>query len=413
MRLQLRRVFGVALGILTAIGGFVEIGGIVSSSETGARYGMSLTWAVVVGVVGIMVFSEMCGRVAASSGRAAFDLVRERLGVRLALANLAASWLITLLTVTAELAGAALALELATGVRYLFFVPLVGVVVWWLIWRVGFAVLENLFGLLALALGVVAVALWRAHPDWGALLHQATHPSVPKGQGHPGYFFFAIALFGSAMTPYEIFFYSSGAVEDRWTRRELASNRRNVVVGFTAGGLLTLALMAGAAVVFQPRGTDVTRLSQAALPTVLVLGRLGFAVLLLGMVMATVGAAIEAALAAGYAVAQTFGWPWGKLLRPAEAARFHLVTLLTIVAAVLLALSTLDPIKLTVDSLVLGAASLPLTYLPILIVANDPDYLGEATNSGLSNLLGVVYLLVTLLVTVATVPLLVLSKGGG
>jgi Mn2+/Fe2+ NRAMP family transporter len=260
---------------------------------------------------------------------------------------------------------------------------------------------------------VVAVALWRAHPDWGALLHQATHPSAPKGQGHPGYFFFAIALFGSAMTPYEIFFYSSGAVEDRWTRRELASNRRNVVVGFTAGGLLTLALMAGAAVVFQPRGTDVTRLSQAALPTVLVLGRLGFAVLLLGMVMATVGAAIEAALAAGYAVAQTFGWPWGKLLRPAEAARFHLVMLVSVVGGALLVLTTVDPVKVTEYSIVLSAAALPLTYFPILLVANDPDYMGDKVNSKLTNALGSVYLVLLLVASVATIPLMILTKAGG
>ena len=87
----MKRLFSIALGILTAIGGFVDIGDIVANSETGARFGMSLAWVVVVGVIGICLFAEMAGRVATVSGRAVFDLVRERLGARVALVNLVAS----------------------------------------------------------------------------------------------------------------------------------------------------------------------------------------------------------------------------------------------------------------------------------------------------------------------------------
>ena len=48
----MKRLFAVALGILTAIGGFVDIGDIVANTETGARFGMSLAWVVGGGVVG-------------------------------------------------------------------------------------------------------------------------------------------------------------------------------------------------------------------------------------------------------------------------------------------------------------------------------------------------------------------------
>ena len=58
----------------------------------------------------------MAGRVAAVSGRATFEIIRERLGPRVGLANLAASFLINLLTLTAEIGGIALALQLAAGV---------------------------------------------------------------------------------------------------------------------------------------------------------------------------------------------------------------------------------------------------------------------------------------------------------
>ena len=60
----MKKIFGVTLGILTAMGGFVDIGDLVANSETGARFGMSLAWAVLLGVVGIVVYAEMSGRVA-------------------------------------------------------------------------------------------------------------------------------------------------------------------------------------------------------------------------------------------------------------------------------------------------------------------------------------------------------------
>src|SRR4051812_31966798 len=111
----MKRLLGITLGILTAIGGFVDIGDLVANSLTGARFGMSLAWVVVVGVIGISVFAEMAGRVAAVSQRATFDLVRERLGSRVALINLVASFFVNFLTLAAELGGVALALELATS----------------------------------------------------------------------------------------------------------------------------------------------------------------------------------------------------------------------------------------------------------------------------------------------------------
>ena len=87
---------------------------------------MSLAWAVLLGVGGIIVYAEMAGRVAAVSGRPTFDLVRERLGARMALANLAASFFINFLTLVAEVAGVAIALQLATDVNYLLWLPLTG-----------------------------------------------------------------------------------------------------------------------------------------------------------------------------------------------------------------------------------------------------------------------------------------------
>ena len=408
----MKKFLEIFLGILTAFGGFVDIGDLVANAETGARFGMSLAWVVVIGVIGIVLFAEMSGRVAAISGRPVFDVIRERLGARVALADLVASFLINFLTLAAEIGGLALVLQLATDLNYLLWVPLAAVAVWIVIWKLSFSLMEKIFGITGLLLVVTAVALWQLDPDWGRLLSDAAHPGPPATESWPTYLFFAVALLGAAMTPYEVFFFSSGAVEEHWTRRDLMVNRANVYLGFPLGGLLSLAIMAGAAVILKPRGISADHLSQMALPVAVGLGKVGLAILYVGMFAAIFSAALETALSAGYTVAQYLGWQWGKYVRPHEASRFHLVVLVSIVASLGLVLTTIDPIKVTEYSIVLSAAALPLTYFPILVVANDPQYVGEYVNSRLTNVVGFAYLVLLLVVSIATIPLMIWTRAG-
>jgi Mn2+/Fe2+ NRAMP family transporter len=241
---------------------------------------------------------------------------------------------------------------------------------------------------------------------------QATDASIPSTESLATYAFSAIALLGAAMTPYEVFFFSSGAVEEGWTRRDLIVNRANVFLGFPLGGLLSLAIMASASIVLQPLGVEADTLGHVALPVGLSLGEAGVIVLLVGMFAAIFSAALETSLSAGYTVSQFFGWQWGKFVRPREAARFHVVVIASLLVAAAFALTTVDPVKVTEYSIVFSAAALPLTYVPILIVANDPTYMGDATNSRAANALASVYLVLLVLVSVAAIPLTIVTKGG-
>jgi Mn2+/Fe2+ NRAMP family transporter len=408
----MKKALEIFLGVLTAIGGFVDIGDLVANAVVGARFGLDLAWVVVLGVIGICLYADMSGRVAAVTGRGTFDLVRERLGPRAGLLNLGASTFVTFLTLAAEIGGVALALELATSVSYLLFVPLVAFLVWLVIWRMPFQKMEQGFGLAGLCLLAFAVALWKLGPDWNELMRQATHPAVSDGEGHPTYFYYAIALFGAAMTPYEVFFFSSGAVEEGWTKKDLVIERVNVYIGFPLGGLLSLTIAGTAALVLLPQGIEVDHLDQVALPSVLALGKVGLAFLIVGFVAATFGAALETALSTGYTISQYLGWQWGKMTAPREAARFHGVVLVSIVLGAMLILTTLDPVKVTEYSLIFSAVALPLTYFPILVVANDPDYMGEQVNGRVVNFLATLYLILLTVVAVAAVPLMIATKAG-
>lgn len=408
----MKNIFAVALGILTAIGGFLDIGDLVTNSVVGSRFGLALLWVVPVGVLGICLFANMAGRVAAVSGRATFEIIRERLGPRAAAANLGASFFINLMTVTAEIGGMALALQLATDVGPRLWMPVAAFGVWIVIWRVRFSIMENATGLLGLCLIVFAVSVFLLTPDWSALAHQAVAPQIPDTESAATYWYFAIALFGAAMTPYEVFFFSSGAIEEHWTVKDLGTSRLNVMVGFPLGGILSIAIAAVSAIVLLPAGVEVTSLSQVVAPIVAAGGKLALAFAIVGILAATFGAALETTLSSGYTLAQFLGWAWGKFRRPAEAARFHVVMIAALLVGTAVLFTGVDPILVTEYSVVFSAIALPLTYLPILIVANDPGYMGENVNGAGTNLLATVYLIIILAASLAAIPLMIVTGAG-
>ncbi|MDP9300902.1 MAG: hypothetical protein M3P43_08435, partial [Actinomycetota bacterium] len=78
----------------------------------------------------------------------------------------------------------------------------------------------------------------------------------------------------------------------------------------------------------------------------------------------------------------------------------------------LVGVTAIDPIKVTEYSIVLSAAALPLTYFPILIVANDRTYMGDQINGRITNTIASFYMVILTLVALATIPLMIATKAG-
>jgi manganese transport protein len=221
-----------------------------------------------------------------------------------------------------------------------------------------------------------------------------------------------VGLLGAAMTPYEVYFYSSGAVEDRWGVKELKLNKVTAMIGYALGGFLSFALMIVAGVLFLPGGISPQFLGTPALAAEHALGQVGLLLALVGILFAVGGAAVETSFAGAYNLAQFFGWRWGKKERPAAASRFTLSWLAIFALSLLLVMTGYDPVKLTEYSVIFSVVALPLTYLPILLVANDHAYMGVNVNGKLANVLGVLYFVLILAIAVAAIPLMLLTHGG-
>jgi Mn2+/Fe2+ NRAMP family transporter len=399
----------VALGIVTSIGGFLEVGSIATSAQGGAEFGYQLAWVLVLGTLSLAILMEMTGRLAAVSQRTYADLLRERFGYRFFLLPLVAVFLVSLLVLTSEIGGVSIALQLATGVDFRWWAIPTALVGWLLLWRGTFSIVEQgtaILGLVALSFAVGAIQL---HPTWPTL-GRALLPSLPS-HDHARYWYIAVSMLGASISPYLYLFYSAGAIEDEWTIEYLGVNRITAGLGNVFGGGLAIATLVTAALVFAPREIRVDRYEQIALLLATPLGRTGFVLFIMTLFITCFGSTLEIVLAIAYLLAQGLGWNWSENLKPAKDARFATsYTVLILLAAVPIAVG-MDPLSLTNISMVATAASLPVTVVPLFVLMNDGDVLNRHVNGWPSNLALVVIALLSVVLLVAAIPLQLLGGG--
>jgi manganese transport protein len=403
----------IFLGILTAMGGFVEIGELTFTVNAGTHFGYRLLWILVLATIGIMVYCEMAGRVAAVRHRPVFSIIRERDGFKAGLATLVAANAVCLLTCTAEIGGVAWIWQLLSAWPYRMLVLLACAFLLLCVWWLPFEWIERVFGLGGLFMIVFGVALLKLGPDWDSLA-AGLLPSSPPGDQRDLllYGYYAVALASSVMLPYETYFYASGGIEDQWKPSDIRLNRVIVVTGFALGSLLALSLVGIGAEFFAPRAIEPQLPGTVALAPATTHGRLGTLLAIVGMFFAFAGAAIETALSGAYNLAQFAGWPWGKSKQPRKAARFTLTWLALFAVGTVIALSGVDPVQVVEYSIVFSVVVLPFTYFPVLTVARDKRVMGPHANGRVSNALGWFYLAFISVAALAALPLFALTHGG-
>jgi Mn2+/Fe2+ NRAMP family transporter len=404
----MKKLLEIALGIVTGIGGFLEVGSLATSAQAGSEFGYQLLWVLALGVVCIAFLVEMSGRLAAVSRHTIPDAMRERFGVRFFMVPLVTVALVSFLVLAAEIGGVCLALQLATGVRFQWWAPLVALAAWLLLWKGTFGLVEQGSSLLGLVSLVFLVGAWKLHPPLASIAASLA-PSLPT-HDPARYWFLAVSILGASVSPYLFFFYSAGAVEDDWDEGYLPVNRVTAGLGMGFGGVLSAAVVVVATMVFLPRGIQIDRYEQVALLLTDPLGRWGFILFVATLAVTCLGATLEISLEMAYLVAQGFGWRWGESLKPRDAARFSLVYTLVIPLAASLMLVGLDPLKLTNFSMALTAVSLPVTVVPMLVLMNDPQYLGEHCNGWVGNAAVLAISILACVVALVAIPLQLLGS---
>lgn len=407
----MKQWYSISLGIVTAMGGFLDASTISTSGEAGARFGLGLIWALVLATVAVILLVEMVGRFSAVSHKPYAAAIRENFGMRFFLFPLCSEIIAESLLLSAELGGMAIALSLLTGLSWHLFFPFMGLLVLLLTWRTPFDWIENipaLLGMLMLSFVVAIFALGGPSRDlWSTLWY----PEVQRGD-LATYLYLVAAILGSTISPYLLYFYSSGTQEEGWSIRSLRLNRITAYIGMGFGALGAFALIILGGMVLHPLHLNGDQLSEIGLPLKHAFGEIGLIFFAITLFATCLGAAFEVVLGLSYLIAQGFGWEWGENKPPARAARFNLTIVLFLCIAMAIGLIGIDPLQLALFASTIIALLLPFSLSPFLVLMNAPEYLGNQTNRRWQNGMMIGVLLLAFVVALASLPLVILSGGG-
>jgi manganese transport protein len=409
----MKKLLGITLGIMTALGGFVDLGQIVFTMQAGALFGYDLLWVLIPGAAAIIVYMEMCARIAVVAKEPVFAVVRTRLGFPLGFATLIASNLLNLITCAAELGGIAILLRLLTGWPEKLALLGAAFVLLAIVLLSRFQWIERTFGLSGLFMIVFAVSAVTLHPDW----HQFSRgfvPTIPAADTKRLllYAYFAVGIFSAMLMEYEVHFYSSGAMEEDWTTKDLSENFMVASLGSILGTGLTAALLTLGVILFLPRGIFPEMLSTTIMAGAFPFGGQALLVAILGALACLGGAAIETALSGAYNLCQFFNLPWGKNQPLKATPVFSASWIGMFVLALLIAATGVRPLQLVNISIVFGMAVMPFTYYPILRTAADKNVMGRHVNRKFDTALGGFFLVLIVAAAIAAFPLMIATHSG-
>jgi Mn2+/Fe2+ NRAMP family transporter len=403
----LSAILDLILGVVTSIGGFVEVGSISTAAQAGSEFGYQLLWAVAAAALMLALLVEMSGRLAAISKRSMAAAVRERFGIDFQAFPLAAEACIDVLLLAAEIGGAAIAIKLLTGVGFQWWILPLGVTIWLLLWLSGFSVIEYGIGMLGLITLSFVAAAWKLGPnvkDLGASLA----PSLPTHDA-VRYAFLAISILGATVSPYLLNFYSAGTIEEEMSEKELWVNTTTAYAGTAFGSVVAMGVLVTSAIVLGPHHIQVDSYEQAALMFVPVFGRWAVTLFALSLGIGCLGAAVELTINGGYVAAQVFGWSWGANKPRREAARFTVAYTVVLLAALAVAMLGFDPLRLTMISVALTVVVMPVIVLPFLVLMNDEKFVKEHKSGPIGNGLLAVLTLLAGLMALVVIPLEILG----
>lgn len=363
-------------GLITGFSGN-DAGGVTTYTTVGAHYGYALLWLLLIASVSLLVMLETCARMGAATGKGLSDLIRERFGVRWTIIAMLALLVANASNVIAEYAGIAASLGLL-GVPTTISVPVAGVVIWALIVFASYRVVERALLLLLLAFIAYPLSVIVLRPDWSAV----GKGLVPTLVADPAVLVAALALVGTTVTPY-LLFYVQASVVDKGIDR--ASSRYAVVdawLGATLAGLMAFFIVVVAGTVLFPAGVEVGSASDAAGALRPLAGDLAVTLFGIGLLGASLLGAVVMPLSTSYAICEAFGWESGISRRFSEAPVFMgLVTLLLGAGAlVVLLVPQASLILLILVSQAVNGLLLPIVLFFIVRLATDRSVMGDAVS---------------------------------
>lgn len=392
-------------GIVTAMAGN-DAGGISTYSTAGAKFGFTTLWVIPIMCILLIVVQTTASRMGATTGKGFAALIRERFGIRLAALAMFALLVGNVATTFSEFAGIASGMEMF-GVSKYVSVPIAAVTVWLLIVGGSYKRVQNVFLALSFVFVTYIIAAVLAQPDWNDAL---TSTVVPQVTGGVSWISLVIAMIGTTIAPWMMFFTQSNVVEKGTTTSELFEQRIDAVSGTIAACLVAWFIIVTTGAVLYPQGIEVDSAEAAARALAPFAGQYAEALFAIGLVAASFLAACVLPLTTAFVICEAFGWEAGVSFKWREAPMFKSIfTFVIIIGAVVVLIPNVNLMGIMLTAQFVNGIILPVLLVFMAIIASDKHIMGAFKSSRLSQIL--IWVTVAI-VTVLTVALLVMQVLG-
>ncbi len=352
-----------------------DAGAISTYTESGARFGTSLLWVLILLLPVTYFVQEMVARLGIATGEGLASIIYERFGVwwgRFCLLDLLILNFLTLITEFAAVALAARELGYSPSVA----VPMAAIGLILLVGTGSYRRWERMTLLLCglnVAWLVLAVAV---RPNWGSAAFDSIVPSVPPGGLSGGLVFLVVAIVGTTIAPWQLFFQQSCVADKRLRFADLKAARFDTAIGAVAICIFAGCMILIGDAMFRGglRYEDPAQMASALEP---VIGRFGRIAILLSMLNAAVLGATAISLSSAWAWGEVMGWKNTLQARLSEAPGFYSAYALCTAGAAGLTLipgAPLQAIILWVQ--VLAGIMLPAAIVFLQLLLNDHEMLG-------------------------------------
>ncbi|MCE7927073.1 MAG: divalent metal cation transporter [Chloroflexi bacterium CFX7] len=387
-RLRLRATLLMAVmgpGLITGIVNN-DATGIAGYSLAGAKFGYSLFWALVVSTLALGVVQELVARMGAVTGKGLADLIREQFGVRVALLAMLTLLLVNSATVVAEFAGVAAASEIFGLSRYAS-VPLAAALVFALVAYGSYRKVEVALLSISLVYITYFVTGFMADPAWP----KVARGMVPGFELDVAYLTILIALIGTTITPWEMFYNQASVVDKGLGKRELRYIAVDSYAGAASMAVIAFFIMLTTAATLWTNGRPAGNVEEVAQALHPLAGDLAAELFAVGLLNAALMAMAVLPLTTAYAICEAFGWERSVNRGVREApAFFGIFGGLLAVGALAVLIPGLPLLVLIMIPNVAGGVLLPIILVLALKLVNDEHIMGEHANTPRQNIIGVV-----------------------
>jgi Mn2+/Fe2+ NRAMP family transporter len=377
-----------------------DAGGITTYSVAGAHYGYGLLWIMPLVALALVIIQEMSARLGVVTGRGLAGLIRESMGVRATAVILTILFIANLANTVSEFAGVAASMEIF-GVSKYISVPIAAVVVWLLIVKGSYKVVERIF-LVASALYLAYVASgFMANPPWGQVAQAVVTPTF---HFESGFVTLAVTIIGTTIAPWMQFYQQSSIADKGLKPSDIGYERVDVVVGaifaIIVAGFITIAC---AATIYQNH-QQIETAKDAALALMPLAGTYAATLFALGLLNASVFSAAILPLSTAYVVCEAFGWEAGVDRKWKEAPIFFgAYTALIVLGAAIILLPIKSLVQAMLASQTLNGVLLPIILLVMLRLINDKRLMGKYVNGRVFNILSWIMVIALIALTIILV----------